>query len=376
MTIARTVAFVLAAACSSAALAGDLTPPGAPTSTMKTLDQVEPRTPIGQADVPFTITRAGSYYLTENLFPANLNDPFVIEVAADDVTLDLMGFRIEGATEVTTANYGVAVNTQVQNVVVRDGTITKCRFSGVEALLADGVNLESLRLTFNGTDGARVGDRSRVENCTAFGNENTGVTVVGGGVVIRNTIAEGNAIDGIDAGASTSIENCTADSNGRYGILVAAGSTAVNCTALNNGQDGFFTVGGSVLTGCAAYANGLSGFRSNARATFIECSAISNDEHGFELSSSAVVRDCSSNQNAMSGFHLADGVDNCRIEGNSATGNNIGFAVVGAANVVVGNNAATNGFSDYVIVAGNLAGPIVTSANIAANTNPSANYEQ
>src|SRR5580698_1789256 len=44
---------------------GSLTPPGAPAATMKSLDQIEPRTPISSA--PFTITNPGSYYLAANL---------------------------------------------------------------------------------------------------------------------------------------------------------------------------------------------------------------------------------------------------------------------------------------------------------------------
>ena len=44
---------------------GSLTPPGAPAETMKTLEQVEPRTPV--SSLPFTITQSGSYYLTTTL---------------------------------------------------------------------------------------------------------------------------------------------------------------------------------------------------------------------------------------------------------------------------------------------------------------------
>ena len=52
---------------------GALTPPGAPASTMKTLDQVEPRTPVNVTTVPgdasyhHITTTPGSYYLTGNL---------------------------------------------------------------------------------------------------------------------------------------------------------------------------------------------------------------------------------------------------------------------------------------------------------------------
>ena len=44
--------------------AGELDPPGPPTAgTMKTLDEVEPRTAIHQSDIPLIITDSGSYYL-------------------------------------------------------------------------------------------------------------------------------------------------------------------------------------------------------------------------------------------------------------------------------------------------------------------------
>src|SRR5437667_49820 len=41
---------------------GSLTPPGPPAPSMKSLAQIEPRTPI--SSLPFTINAAGSYYLT------------------------------------------------------------------------------------------------------------------------------------------------------------------------------------------------------------------------------------------------------------------------------------------------------------------------
>ena len=47
--------------------AGDLNPPpGTVMPTMKTLDEVEPRTPLDPADVPIVIGSSGSYYITGN----------------------------------------------------------------------------------------------------------------------------------------------------------------------------------------------------------------------------------------------------------------------------------------------------------------------
>lgn len=57
------VSFLLAPAAVQAQ--GALTPPGSPAATMRTLDQVQPRTPLATAGV--TISAPGSYYLTGNL---------------------------------------------------------------------------------------------------------------------------------------------------------------------------------------------------------------------------------------------------------------------------------------------------------------------
>src|SRR4029077_17462440 len=97
-TLSRSGALVCAfffAAMLSAFGQGSLTPPGAPAPTMKTLAQIEPRieinatNPPGDADSSFKITQPGSYYLTGNL--TGVASKHGIKIAANDVTLDLMG---------------------------------------------------------------------------------------------------------------------------------------------------------------------------------------------------------------------------------------------------------------------------------------------
>ena len=72
--------------------AGSLTPPGAPAPTMKTLAEVEPRTPI--SSIPITISEFGSYYLTGNL--TGLPGTNGITIISDSVTIDLNGFALIG----------------------------------------------------------------------------------------------------------------------------------------------------------------------------------------------------------------------------------------------------------------------------------------
>jgi hypothetical protein len=87
---------ILNSQLSTAFAQGSLTPPGAPVPTMKTLAQIEARTPI--SSLPFTITNSGSYYLTTNLNSAGQG----ITISADNVAIDLSGFGI------TTALNGIA----------------------------------------------------------------------------------------------------------------------------------------------------------------------------------------------------------------------------------------------------------------------------
>ncbi|MEK7950750.1 hypothetical protein [Luteolibacter soli] len=106
---------------------GPLTPPpGAPAPLMKSLDQVEARTPLvaGQAGVTIdanggiTISQSGSYYLTGNL---TLTTPGVngITISTSHVTLDLNGFTLTNVT----GSGGNAVLITAGNVTVRNGMI-------------------------------------------------------------------------------------------------------------------------------------------------------------------------------------------------------------------------------------------------------------
>src|ERR1017187_3770343 len=79
---------------------GSLTPPGAPAPMMKTLDQIEARTPIDAAHTPgdggnqFIISAPGSYYLTGNV--TGVSGKNCISINADNVTVDLNGFALVG----------------------------------------------------------------------------------------------------------------------------------------------------------------------------------------------------------------------------------------------------------------------------------------
>jgi hypothetical protein len=83
---------------------GSLTPPGAPAPVMKSLDQIQPRTPIFSA--PFIITNSGSYYLTTNL---TVSSGDAIDINVSGVTLDLNGFTIS-STAPSATGYAIQLN--------------------------------------------------------------------------------------------------------------------------------------------------------------------------------------------------------------------------------------------------------------------------
>src|SRR5258708_24855133 len=95
---------------------GSLTPPSPPGATMKTLQQVEPRTPI--SIVPTNLAVSGSYYLVTNLPGVAASDG--ITISANDVDLDLNGFVLAGAPGSGT---GISVPAFQTNLGVRHGQI-------------------------------------------------------------------------------------------------------------------------------------------------------------------------------------------------------------------------------------------------------------
>jgi hypothetical protein len=105
---------------------GSLTPPGGPSPTMKTLAQVEPRTPI--STLPFTISAPGSYYVTTNLTAASAG--IGVTISSGNVVLDLSGFTLNGAKVGTS---GIYVIGNFTNIVIRNGIVTSWTYSGVDA---------------------------------------------------------------------------------------------------------------------------------------------------------------------------------------------------------------------------------------------------
>ena len=93
---------------------GPLIPAAAPAPTMKTLTQIEPRTPLGGNPTSFVnITSPGSYYLVSDVAGLGIN--------ADNVNLDLSGFTVKVATNFI--GNGIGIGAGFKGVSIRNGFV-------------------------------------------------------------------------------------------------------------------------------------------------------------------------------------------------------------------------------------------------------------
>jgi hypothetical protein len=349
---------------------GALTPPGAPAPTMKTLTQVEPRTPISA--LPYTITSAGSYYLTANL--VSLGGVSNITVAADHVTIDLRGFAIIGAGQFGGNVPAITAPGPQVDLAVLNGSITLWSGEGVSAALTRNSKLEELRVSTIGRSALHIGDGSLVSECVVQSNcsYQVGMPAISAGnhCAVKACVAQANSGPGISTGAGSVVVGCVANSNFDYGIVTGDESKVTDCSASlnagNNLGDGIFVGNSSAVSDCVASGNANNGIETICGGSVLGCTVRTNMNHGIVVQYGSTVKDCTASSNHFNGIVVSlhsqvagntcdgngnDGIyvglagDGNRIDGNSVTANNVaGIDCSGStADLVIRNSARANG---------------------------------
>lgn len=186
---------------------GQLSPPasafsgGAPTSTMKTLDQLEPRQVLGTPGTTrtsgLTISTSGSYVLAGPIAVASGN---AITISASNVTLDLNGFTLKSTNPARTGA-AIAIADGCSAISITNGFIE----SAVQFYINTG-----------GAYGAGFSDGILSDGTTSHSIHVTEIdvhSVLNHGILLLQADAD-NRLPTLD----TSIENCTATDCGMIGL--------------------------------------------------------------------------------------------------------------------------------------------------------------
>jgi hypothetical protein len=340
-------------ALTSGVFAGPLAPPAGPVApTMKTLTEIEPRTPLNAHNTPsdsdsvYRITQPGSYYLTGSMtVPAGRHG---IEIAADGVSIDLMGFVVQGESGskdgITTTNVITRRHLRIANGVVRGMGASGIFLSGHMAQSAQGHHIERVIAAENGAAGIAISDG-----------------------VITDSQGNDNGWDGIRASSllSTTVSGCTATNNSGDGITISNG-IVTNSTATSNtgsgmvvGQNGVvsdsvasknqwgFAGAGLTIDGCVAADNWQGGITANSRLQATRNFILSHDSETGTI-----------------GIRVLLG-DGSRIESNNILGQATGIAVNSPGNLVVGNTLRAN-ITAVSIAAGNRVGSLINTPVMGA----------
>jgi hypothetical protein len=186
-------------------------------------------TPGDAPGFPVTLSRPGAYEFASNIYPSAAK--IGIRVTANNVTVDLNGFELNGASVAA-----VGITGSNGGLTIRNGTIT--RFTGLGGIYGFGDNwiIESMRVAGNKKAGIYLPNAraASIRDSTITKNGGSGI-VCGDRCFVGDNIVSDNLALGIQISGGTILGNTIVGNTG-FGISAAFHTGYGNNTlALNNG---------------------------------------------------------------------------------------------------------------------------------------------
>ena len=360
------LATVLLAVPGLAHAQGTFPPPSAPNvPIMKSLSQVEPRTPVQSlaSAPPYVITQSGSYYLTGNITVATDVGAIAVTSGVSDVTIDLNGFTIEStfASAGTSNAIGFGNSSRIKvcngNIksgsTVTSGVITGRGFSNgiyASSKLMDSI-ISGVNVTGIGDTGIYCDFSSLVENCNVSqslngirnyqrGTTSHCIVTNCGNLGIDSTMVDtcqgsGYVLQGVNG---TTVTNSSGTSNSEVGLMA---TTATNCYGTSSSNTGRNATNASNCNGTSTSAIGLL---ANCATN---CAGYSTSSTGLQAK---IANTCTGNSTSSTGLYVSNAM-NCY--GYSGTGTGL---------------YATNATNCYGLTTANVAGVAGLFATGTANT--------
>ena len=333
---------------------------------MKTLAQVEPRTPVGPATTPgdatgvYRITQPGSYYLTGHV--TGVAGRHGIFISAPDVTLDLNGYSVVG---VAGSLSGVRVaQSGVDRITVRNGTVRGWGVDGVSLGAVNYASVEGVHAFMNGDTGVWLGSNGRIQASSARNNQGVGMRVGPNSLIADSRVAASGSHGVVIDGGTILRDSSVSDSAGtgvrvQVTLGVLASAVIERCAVSNSGQSGISAHHDSLVQACAVSASG---------------------QYGIVAGTNSVIRDCvvgdSSLVPGFDGAGIFSASEGVRIERNTVFNAPHGVQIFQGLSNFVASNTVRGAASPYSISPGNTYGQVLTISGMFSSNNPYANFVQ
>jgi parallel beta-helix repeat protein len=365
---------------------------------------------IRQFNIPYTITRPGSYALAENILGRSGDTINIVldSVGAQLIYLDLNGYKVTGSggtngirvqsspqlpslASVKISNgslnnfldHGICINANAHSVIIDTVHCISC--GGADSNVADAAGFSIAGNIINATLSNCLASCNRygfylqsmgiiLSDCLAKANELAGFLSVGSNSVMRSCVASENSPGFEIQESHCSLYHCNAIHNVTHGIEVAGQTThIIECEMMANNQNGCSNAGaGTIIADCVISGNENMGILCIAPATIKRNIIGANGKQGIVLQASG----CSVNDNDISsngddGISIARNVGDQQIINNKIT-HNAGTGIddlTVQSNCIYGNFSSSNGTNYHNV-------SFVTSPTFSFALNHTANISQ